>query len=559
MFSQDWDELLFISGYEEIWGRSKAELEGNPTDFLNATHPDDTAYVKEEMGRLSDGEAIDIEYRLLNEGETKWVWVKGEPIFDDSGNVVRVVGFTRDITERRQRERRYQTLVENLPGIVYRAEVAPDWPMLFIQGECEMLTGYTADELTDAVDFGSDLIHPDDQDAVFEMIEGAVDRGESFELTYRILTKDGETRWVWERGREIDDGIIEGFLTDITARVTHKQDLELRNQAINEAPIGVVMTDPHQEANPLVYVNRKFLEMTGYSRKEVLGRNCRFLQGPDTRTEPVRKMREAVDAREPITVELRNYRKDGSMYWNRVSIAPVRDDGGELVNFIGFQEDVTERKQRQEQLKVLSRVLRHNLRNNQNAIRSWAEVLREEADAELVEYAQRIIDSSYQLMTIAEKERIITEILTEQPRNQCVKLDLVLSQAKLEISEEFPRATCTVDCPDGTTIQATARFEEAIEELLRNAILHNDSSTPEVAVTVTETQDTIEVSVADNGPPIPEMEYPEMLSKKEESPVYHHGGLGLWLVNLVVSRSGATMDIEENEPRGNLVRITFTR
>jgi PAS domain S-box-containing protein len=115
-------------------------------------------------------------------------------------------------------------------------------------------------------------------------------------------------------------------------------------RAVDEAPVGITLSDPSLPDNPLVYVNEGYAELTGYDVEETLGRNCRFLQGPDTDEEPVTEMREAVDNEEPVSVEVLNYREDGTPFWNRVTLAPLYD-GDELSHFIGFQEDVTERKE----------------------------------------------------------------------------------------------------------------------------------------------------------------------------------------------------------------------
>ena len=123
--------------------------------------------------------------------------------------------------------------------------------------------------------------------------------------------------------------------------------LTLTGRAMDEAPIGVTIADATGDDLPLAYVNDEFLELTGYPREAVIGRNCRFLQGEHTRQEPVARMRAAIDAAEPVTVVLRNYRKDGSMFWNRVTIVPIEDDAGRVTHFLGYQEDVTETKLRE--------------------------------------------------------------------------------------------------------------------------------------------------------------------------------------------------------------------
>lgn len=120
--------------------------------------------------------------------------------------------------------------------------------------------------------------------------------------------------------------------------------LSFREGAMQQAPIGITIADATAEDLPLVYVNDEFLELTGYERAEVLDRNCRFLQGEKTREEPVAEMHRAIEASESVTVELRNYRKDGSMFWNRVTISPIRDEAGTVTHYLGFQEDISDSK-----------------------------------------------------------------------------------------------------------------------------------------------------------------------------------------------------------------------
>jgi len=141
---------------------------------------------------------------------------------------------------------------------------------------------------------------------------------------------------------------------DDIAHAMHAQEvqatLRTRNRAINEAPVGITVTNPDRPDNPMIYVNGEFTEVSEYTRAELLGENHRILQGPRTDDEPVAAMREAINNEEPVTVELRNYRKGGELFWNRVSIAPVHDDEGRLANYVGFQEDITDRKEDERKL-----------------------------------------------------------------------------------------------------------------------------------------------------------------------------------------------------------------
>ncbi|WP_137931877.1 histidine kinase dimerization/phosphoacceptor domain -containing protein [Mesorhizobium comanense] len=114
--------------------------------------------------------------------------------------------------------------------------------------------------------------------------------------------------------------------------------------AIRATRMSMIITDPRQADNPIVFANDAFLRLTGYQRQEVLGRNCRFLQGPKTDKAAVEKLRKAVDGVVDTSIDILNYRKDGSTFWNALYISPVSNDRGELLFFFASQLDVSDRK-----------------------------------------------------------------------------------------------------------------------------------------------------------------------------------------------------------------------
>jgi PAS domain S-box-containing protein len=113
--------------------------------------------------------------------------------------------------------------------------------------------------------------------------------------------------------------------------------------AVRATRMPMIITDPSQYDNPIVFVNDAFLKLTGYTRLEVTGRNCRFLQGPETDSAAVDRLRDAVRRGEDIRVDLLNYRKDGSTFHNALYVGPVRDAEGKVVYFFASQLDVSER------------------------------------------------------------------------------------------------------------------------------------------------------------------------------------------------------------------------
>src|SRR5208283_5301265 len=126
--------------------------------------------------------------------------------------------------------------------------------------------------------------------------------------------------------------------------------LELKDRALAASAEGITIADARLPDNPLIYVNAGFERLTGYAVADVLGRNCRFLQGAGTDPATVDTLRTAIREKRPITVQLLNYRKDGTPFWNRLSITPVEDHSGTVTHFIGVQSDVTAEKQAKDSL-----------------------------------------------------------------------------------------------------------------------------------------------------------------------------------------------------------------
>ncbi|MEM6503399.1 MAG: GAF domain-containing protein [Cyanobacteria bacterium P01_C01_bin.89] len=175
-----------------------------------------------------------------------------------------------------------------------------------------------------------------------------------------------------ERGGQGELGEEEQFEGRLLGELpgTVQEALHLYERAIASSSCGVVIADMLLPDRPLIYCNRSFIEMTGYGRSEVVGRNCRFLQGPDTHGPDVERLRLAVRAGDDCTVTLLNYRKDGTPFWNRLTISPVRNDNGVLTHYIGVQTDVTlqkeeeARRRRQLQVEMLLRQVTQRIRSS---------------------------------------------------------------------------------------------------------------------------------------------------------------------------------------------------
>ena len=198
-------------------------------------------------------------------------------------------------------------------------------------------------------------VHPLDRARIKRLYIKALLQGEAYEFEFRVIWPDGSLHWINSTGRftrAADGTLLRGFglISEITGRKIAEQMMRTQMRAIESIPQGVVIVDALADDHPIIYANQGLLRMSGYALHEILGRNCRFLQGQDRQQPALPQLRKALSSAQPTTLVLRNYRKDGSLFFNEINIAPVRDEHGEVSHFIGIQSDITEAKRIESEL-----------------------------------------------------------------------------------------------------------------------------------------------------------------------------------------------------------------
>jgi PAS domain S-box-containing protein len=256
MFDRDWQELLFISGYEAVWKRPAEAIRDDPQDFLSGVHPENRAFVQDAMERMSNGESIDIEFRILRgDGESGWVWVQGEPVYDDDGRVESVVGFTQDITDRKQREQqleRYETIVRAFPDEVYTLDSDGCFTSIIPPaGEETTSSGHAPEELVG--EHVSLVMDEEDIEKGEMLVQGLLEseheQTKSFEMD--VVTREGD-RIAHEDHIALlpsNDGFQEtvGVLRNIADRKEREQRLQRQNDRLEKFTSVV----SHDLRNPL--------------------------------------------------------------------------------------------------------------------------------------------------------------------------------------------------------------------------------------------------------------------------------------------------------------------
>ncbi|MFK7782682.1 PAS domain S-box protein [Psychroserpens sp.] len=154
-----------------------------------------------------------------------------------------------------------------------------------------------------------------------------------------------------------DKTYVMALIRDVTELKETKKDLMLKSRALHSASNGIIITDALRADNPIIYFNSAFQNLTGYSSKEILNHNCRFLQGKDKHQPALKDLREAIQSGNNCQVTLRNYKKDGTMFWNDLYIMPITNQKGVVTHFIGIQNDVTGRKKVEERSELLQTAL----------------------------------------------------------------------------------------------------------------------------------------------------------------------------------------------------------
>lgn len=340
----------------EMAGYDEAELLGQP--FTNITHPEDRASNLEPFVLLSQGKIPEfrVEKRFVRkDGGLWWGDVSVNMMRGQDGTPLRMVAVVQDITERKRAEEELRESDQRL-SLALGAAGMGIWVRNLLDNHVywspEIYRIFGIKHFDGALEDFYRLVSPEDVARVQQTVNRAIDEHKPFEMEFRILHPDGQTRWINGRGRANYDDTgrpmrMLGVVMDITERKQAEQTLRLQSAALEAAANGIVITD---RKGIIQWANPAFARITGYAGDEILGQSPSVLKSGRHDKAFYRHMWETILAGKVWQGELINRRKDGSLYPEEMTITPVADEHGEIGHFIAIKQDVTERVAAEEEL-----------------------------------------------------------------------------------------------------------------------------------------------------------------------------------------------------------------
>ena len=409
--------ITFVNdAYCRYFNRTREELIGNR--FLPVIPEEDWPAVREHFAHITpDNPVATHEHRVYGpNGELRWNQWTNRGIFDDTGQVIEFQGAGRDITVQKQTAEALQTRLkfeQLVSGISARLVNTPAAALDdALEEVLQLLVSFLDIDRCSIFEFGDDwkrgrLTHsaaapglapaplggcgsqlswlmenlvngktmameggPDDlPDEAADSREYCLKHGIKASLAIPLIaagTVLGAIGFVSLRGeRTWDEELVQrlSFVGEILANALERKRVEeklrLRDSALESAGNGIMIADALSDDMPIVYTNPAFERVTGYSSEEAVGKNARYLQGDDQDQPELDEIRRALRECRDVHVTLRNYRKDGALFWNELLISPVPDNNGRVTHFIGVQNDVTERKAAERELRDNEQRLTH--------------------------------------------------------------------------------------------------------------------------------------------------------------------------------------------------------
>ncbi|WP_287130405.1 PAS domain S-box protein [Candidatus Cyanaurora vandensis] len=590
LLTQPGPRILYTNTvFTQMTGYSPSEVLGSTPRLLQGPNTS-TALLEQlrhclQQGQSFRGEAVN--YR--KDGSEYQVEWSISPVRDADGLVRYWVSVQRDVTQQRQaeevscqNEQRYRNIIETTTEGAW--VIDPEGQTSFVNDHMANMLGYTPVEMIGQTFF--DFMDEEGKQLATRLLarrRAGVREQHDFKFQHR------DSRAVWAivstdplydaEGRFV--GAL-GLLTDITSRKKAEEEMRLFNRVLQATTNGVVVADARQPETPIIYCNPAFERLTGYTLTEMVGRSCRFLQGPETEPEAVAQLRQAMVEVRECQILFKNYRKDGSIFLNEFSLAPICDEHGTLTHFVGVHNDVTARIEAEQQRRELAQAcfemgemakmsqlkddflstVSHELRTPLTNMTLALHLLEQESCPERKQRYWQIIKEE------CNREHQLINDLLDLQRLEAGKRELVyewlqlqrwlpelleLFQTRTQQRRQYLKLNFDEQFPDIWTDRRS--LERILIELLNNACKYTPPDN-DIVVGVeapgSQGQQVIQVTVTNYGIEIPAHELPRLFEKFYRVPQqdrWQQGGtgLGLALVKQLSEELGGSIVVQSGQ------------
>jgi len=340
--------------------------------------------------------------------------------------------------------------------------------------------------------------------------------------------------------------------------------LQILEQAVAAARNGIVITDPALPDNPIVYANQAFIDLTGYHIDEILGKNCRFLQGVDRDQPELNELRTALKEGIPFIATIRNYRSNGALFWNELSISPVHDHTGKVINFIGVQNDVTARREAERRVSEFYSMVSHELRTPMSSIRASLGLIEDGSAGDASPQAMRLVRIGLQnadrLLKLVDDILDMKKIESGKLRLNTTLVDpkQLITDAVSSLSPQADHAFVKLETDAEGHKQFLGdpnRISQVLINLISNAIKFSPPETT-ISVKVETLERMVRFSVKDQGPGIDASDFDKLFVKfqqldSSDTRSQTGSGLGLAISKTIVDLHGGKIGVDSKKGSGS--------
>jgi PAS domain S-box-containing protein len=418
-----------------------------------------------------------------------------------------------------------------------------------------------------------DFVHEKDLEKTLLSLEEQRKGSLVLEFENRFRCKNGEYKWLsWASRPDVNRGILYGAARDITNQKQVEMDLRIKDRAIKSSSNGLIITDPTKDNHPIIYCNPAFEKITGYEQEEVKGRGCWFLLNEDFDQEGFREIRDAMFEGRRCKVVVRNYKKDGSLFYNEVRVSPIRNKKEQITHFVCIFNDITDRLLADQELRdsyqtieahvreleQFAYITSHNLRAPVANIQGLVEIYQA---GNLDEDTIHILNQNLQKSADA-LDRIITDLnsileIKQTSPDQYQKIDLqeLLTEVIRRNEEDIQVSGADIRFHfQARYINAILPYTRSIfNNLIENAIKYRDlERSPVIRIKSWTENDSTCISIEDNGIGIDLEQNKDALFGLYKRFHFHvkGKGMGLHMVKNQIEAMGGSIRVESEPGRG---------